>query len=125
MKVLGPAQCDFCSLTLGLDPGHLGSFPVEQLMPLSQLGLLLEGLELTPQLTDEVLEPIEIGLQAGQLPLGPLPPTAMLGDARGLLDELPALLRPRTEDVVELPLTNDGVHRAAHARVRKKLLNVQ
>src|SRR5439155_18147961 len=50
---------------------------------------------------------------------------AVLGDAGRLLDELPAVLRPRLEYLVQPTLADDGVQRPADARVRQDLLDVQ
>ena len=49
----------------------------------------------------------------------------MLGDAGGLLDELPTLLGLRGQDVFEVPLADDRVHGSSDARVGQQLLDVE
>jgi len=90
-----------------------------------QLRLLLERFELPAELPYQVVQAVEVDLQPGQLAFGPLPAAAMLGDAGGLLHELPPLLRPGLEHVVQMALADDGVERPAHAGVREQLLDVE
>ena len=90
-----------------------------------QLGLLSQRLQLPTKLGHDVLEPVEVGLQAGQLPFRPFAPPAVLGDAGRLLDELAALLRPGGEHVLEVALGDDRVQGTPQTRVRQELLDVQ
>jgi len=91
----------------------------------SQFGLLLKGLELALQLGGDVVQPEEVLFETGQLTLGPLPAPAVLGDAGGLLDELPPLLGPGGQDVLQVALRDDGVEGAAEPAVGQQLLDVE
>jgi hypothetical protein len=91
---------------------------------LGHLRLLLQRLQLAPELAEDVREPQQILVQPGQLALRPLLPTPVLRDPGGLLDVLPSVLRAREEHLLELPLTDDRVERAADPRLGQQLLHV-
>ncbi|GBC87521.1 hypothetical protein HRbin12_01531 [bacterium HR12] len=97
----------------------------ELLVAPGHLRLLLQRLQLAPQLGEDVLEPEEILLEPGELPLGPFLPFAVLGDTGGLLDEAPAVLGPSREDLLELPLGDDRVEGPADAALGEELLDVE
>src|SRR5207244_4263224 len=61
----------------------------ERLVLRRHLGLLSEGLQLTPQLGQHVLEPEQILLETAELSLRSLLASPVLRDARRLLDVLP------------------------------------
>ena len=70
---------------------------------------MLERLELATELPHQILETQEVLFHPRQLPLGPLAAPPVFGDTGRFLDELPALLRPGREDLVELALPDDRV----------------
>src|SRR5205823_11700856 len=99
--------------------------PGQGLVPFGQLGLLLERLQPPAELARQILEAKQVALHPGQLPLRPLPATAVLRDPGRLLDELAPLLRPSRENLVQGALADDGMKRPSHARVGEQLLDVE
>ena len=89
------------------------------------VGLALEGTQLAPHLTQEVLQAQQVGFSGGQPALGLLLAAPVLQDAGRLLDHRPTVLRPGLEHRVELALGDDHVLRAAHAAVGQQLLDVE
>ena len=89
------------------------------------LRLLTERFELAAQFAGEVLQPVEVGLHRLELAQRLLLALAVLEDARGLLDEGPAVLGCGVQDGVELALPDDDVHLPADARVGEQLLHVE
>ena len=106
-------------------PGELLGLLGQRLVLLGHLGLLAQWLQLSLELGHHVLEPEQILVQAGQLALGALLPTAVLGDAGRLLDVLPTLLGPGEEHFLELTLPDDRVQRPPDPRLRQQLLHVE
>jgi hypothetical protein len=93
--------------------------------PAGDLGLPAERLELAAELGGEVGQPVEVGLHRIELANRLLFAFAVLENARGLLDEGPAILRLGVQHGVEPALTHDDVHLAADAGVAEQLLDVQ
>ncbi len=107
----------------------------QQLLPAAQLaaqaliaaglaGLALEGGALALELVDEVVDAGEVLLRRFELQLGLATARLELGDAGGLLDQLPAIGRLRAEDLADLALLDDGVALHADADVHQDVLHV-
>src|SRR5690606_20307125 len=73
------------------------------------LGLALEALELAPQLVADVGEALEVLLGAAHAVLGVAAAPLVLGNAGGLLDEHPQVLRAGLDQVGDHALLDDGV----------------
>src|SRR5690606_39271123 len=73
------------------------------------LGLALEALELAPQLVADVGEALEVLLGAAHAVLGVAAALLVLGNAGGLLDEHPQVLRAGLDQVGDHALLDDGV----------------
>ena len=99
-------------------------FIPEDEVALGSLRLLPQGLHLELQLRDLVVDAQEVFLRPLQLALGLLLPVAVLGDAGGLLKDLPPVAALGGEDLVDLPLADDGVALLAHAGIQKELRHV-
>ena len=97
--------------------------PEHQILP-GLLRLLPQGLHLELQLGDLVVDADQILLRPLQLPLRLLLPVAELGDAGGLLEDLPPLPALGGEDLIDLALADDGVALPAHAGVQEQLRQV-
>ena len=97
-----------------LQKAHL--VPEDQI-PLGLLRLVPQRLHLQLQLGDLVIDADQVLLRPLQLPLGLLLAVAELGDAGGLLEDLPALAALDRQDLVDLALADDGVALLAHAGV--------
>ncbi len=106
-------------------PRQLLGLRAQRLVLLSHLRLLLQRLELAPQLGQHVLKPEEILVEALQLPLGTFLPTAVLGYPRGLLDVLAPFLRTGQEDFFQLTLPNDRMQRTPDPRFGQELLHIE
>ena len=89
------------------------------------LGLTAQRRELTPDLGEQVVQAVQVGLHALELADRALLAPPVLEDPGGLLDETAALLRRGMQDPVELALPDDHVHLPAQTRVREQLLDVQ
>ena len=106
-----------------------GDLQKAQLIPEDQilfrlLRLVPQGLHLELQLRDLVVDPHQVLLGALQLPLGVLFPVAELGDAGGLLEDLPPVAAAGGENLVNPALADDGVALLAHAGVHEELRHV-
>ena len=86
---------------------------------------LPKRLELPAQLGGQVGEPGQVGLHRLELAQRLFLALAVLEDARGLFDESAAVLGPRLQHRVELPLPDDDVHLAADAGIGQQLLDVE
>ncbi|GAB3955650.1 hypothetical protein GCM10027614_65590 [Micromonospora vulcania] len=89
------------------------------------LRLPAQWLELAAQLGGEVGHPVEVHLHRVELAQRLFLALAVLEDARGLLDERPAVLRLGVQHAVEPALADDDVHLPADAGVGQQLLDVQ
>ncbi len=105
--------------------GELLGLRREGLVLLGHLRLLLQGLQLAAELREHVGQPEQILVQSGQLALRPFLPSAMLGDAGGLLDVLPPVLGLGEEHLLELPLSHHGVQGPADPGLGQQLLHVE
>ena len=76
-------------------------------------------------LVGQVQDAHEVRVHVGQLLERALLAPTVLEDTSGLFDEAATLLGRGGQDRVELPLADDDVHLAAHARVGEELLHVQ
>ena len=90
-----------------------------------RVGLALERPQLAPDLAQQVGEAQQVALGRLEPALGLLLALAELEDARGFLDDRPAVLGTRVEHRVELALADDHVLLAADARVGEQLLDVE
>ena len=89
------------------------------------LGLLLQRLQLAPELGEHVRQAQQVLVETGELALGPLLAPPVLGDAGGFLDVLAPLLGLGVEHLFELALAHHRVQRAPDARLAQELLDVQ
>ncbi len=107
----------------------------QQLLPVAQLvaqplvaarlrGLALQRAELLLQLEDDVFEPRQVLSGGLELELGRAAPRLVLGDARGFLDQLPPVGRPRAENHADLALLDDGVGLGAETGIHQQLVHV-
>ena len=90
-----------------------------------RVSLTFERLELTPDLTQEILETGQVGLGGLEASLALLLATPVLEDTGGFLDDRPSILGPGVEDGVDLALRDDDVLLATHAAVAEELLDVE
>ena len=100
-----------------------------QLVPVDQEGLcplrlILQGGHLLLQLGDDIPDAHQIFLAGGQLALALLLAEAELGDARGLLKDLPPVGALDGEDLVDAALTDDGIAVPAETGVHKQLVDI-
>ena len=93
--------------------------------PLRQASGAGQGAELAVDLVGQVQDAHEVCVHVRQFLQRTLLAAPVLEDPGGLLDEAAPLLGSRGQDRVELPLADDDVHLAAHARVGEQLLDVQ
>ena len=96
----------------------------EDQKPLGPFALLPEGLHLELQLVDLVVDPQQVLVCALQLPFRLLLPVAEAGDPRGLLEHLPAVGGLHRQDLIDAPLSDNGVALPAQAGVHKQLVDV-
>jgi hypothetical protein len=97
----------------------------ELLVPLGRLRLLLQRLELSAELGQDVAQPQQVLIEASELALGPFLAATVLRDAGSLFDVLPTLLGTGEEHLFELTLSDDGVQGAPDPRLRQQLLDVE
>ena len=111
---------------VGQQPGPgIARLGLDDRRPAGDVGLAAQGLELAPDLRDQVGEPVEVALAGLQLAQCLLLALAVLEYTGGLLDESPPSLRGGLQDRVELALTHDDVHLPADPGVTEQVLNVQ
>ena len=91
----------------------------------SGVGLTLERTQLPADLSEQVVDPGQVGLGGLKPTFGPLLATAVLQHARRLFDDEPALLGPGVEHPVDVPLRDDHVLLAADTAVGEELLDVE
>jgi hypothetical protein len=104
------------------DPGpQPGDLRRQLLRPLGRRRLERERPQALSHLGLDVARALDLDRDAVQLQLGAVAPPLELPEARGLLDQLPPLLRLRREDGLDLPLADDRVHGAAEADVGEQL----
>jgi hypothetical protein len=91
---------------------------------LGLLRLALEGGHAALDLRDDVADPGQVLPGQLHLLLGLLAPVLVLGDARGLLDEQAAILRPRGHDQPHLALLDDRVRLRPHPGAEEQVGDV-
>jgi hypothetical protein len=89
------------------------------------LGLAAQRLELTAQFGGEVSQPGHVGGRGIQLAQRLFLALAVLEDPGGFLDERPAVLRTRFQDLRQPALADDDVHLPADTGVAEQLLDVE
>jgi hypothetical protein len=87
-------------------------------------GLALQGFELLLDLGDDVVHAQQVLLGGIELELGLATTRAVLGDARGFLDEGAAVGRLVREDLADLALLDEGVRLRTEAGVHEQLVDV-
>ncbi len=87
-------------------------------------GLPLQRVDLAPHLDDDVVDAQQVGLGRLELQLGQPALVLVAGDARGVLDDQPPVLRLGVEDLVDLALLDRGVGLGADPRLAQQLLDV-
>ncbi|OFW51696.1 MAG: hypothetical protein A3G77_12505 [Acidobacteria bacterium RIFCSPLOWO2_12_FULL_68_19] len=117
------------SRQLAAAPRQQHLLPPPQLVAQAPVALRLGGLPLQRtalllHLEDDVVDAREVLLGRLQLQLGGAAPRPVLGDAGGLLNELPPIDRPRAEDQTDLSLLDDGVGLGAETGVHHQLVDV-
>ncbi len=88
------------------------------------LRLVLEPLELAAEFDADVLDAREVLARVRDPALGLLAPLAVLGDARGLLEEHPELLGLRLDDARDHPLLDDRVGARPEAGAEEQVVDV-
>ena len=74
-----------------------------------------------PHLVLDVPRALDLDRDPRELELGAMPPALEAAEPRRLLEQLAAPLRARAEDLLDLALADDRVHRAAEAEVGEQL----
>ena len=104
------------------DPrSQAGDLVPELLRALRRRRLERQRPEALAHLVLDVPRALDLRRHARELQLGAVPAAFELAEPCRLLDERSAVLGPRGEDRVDLPLAHDRVHRAAEADVRQEL----
>ena len=88
------------------------------------LGLLAQRPDAALQLREDIAQAHEVFLGAVQTAFGLLLAVAEARDARGLFEDLPAVLAFRRNDSVDLALPDDRVAVAAEAGIHEKLVDI-
>ena len=83
-----------------------------------------ERLQLRCKLADQIGEPSEIGLGRLQAKLGLVTAAVQAGDAGGIFEHAPALLRRRVDDLADPPLAHEGRRARAGRRVLEQEAHV-
>lgn len=91
---------------------------------LGRLGLPAQRFELTPELGGQIGEPGQVRRHRVEFAQSFFLALAMLEHTGGFLDERPPILRPRLQDLLELPLPNNHMHLTADAGVAQQLLHI-
>ena len=104
-------------------------FHTLQLLPEKQvfLGLfrlLLQRLQLHFQLGDLIVDPHQVIFRMSQLPLRLFFPMAVLGNARRLLENLPAVTAFQSQNLIDSALTDVGIALLAQAGIHEHLVDV-
>ena len=108
----------------GQGRGELGKPAGDVVGTLGLVDLALERTKLARDLAGDVLGATQVLVHALELAKRALLAAAMLGDARGLLDELATLLGAALQDGVELALRDDRVGLLAETGVVQDVLDV-
>ncbi len=111
-------------LGAGQEPPHRQQLRRHAVVRSGRRRLPFQGPDLAPHLTHQVAQALQVLGRPRQAAFGPLPATPVLQHARRLLDDRPAVLGPGVQHGVQLPLADDHVLLASHARVVQELLDV-
>src|SRR5262249_4145265 len=87
-------------------------------------GLALQRPALLLDFEDDVVDARQVLLRGLELQLGRAPARFVLGDARGFLDQLPPIGRPRAQDHADLALLDDRVRLGADPRIHQQVVDV-
>ena len=99
--------------------------PLPQILVALRLPFLpCQGADLGRYLRNHVLQPLQVQFGAGQPPSRDPAPVLVFANARGFLEQPPALLRPFREDCVDHSALDDRVGVGAESGVPAKLLDV-
>ena len=104
---------------------RVAQLSLDDVGPPGDLRLPAKRLEAPVQLRGEVHQPGEVGLHRVQFAKRLLLAPAVLQDAGGLLDNGPARLKARVQDLIKLALPHDDVHLAAQPAIGQQVLDVQ
>ena len=104
--------------------GEPGELLLDVVGALGLVDLALERLELAVDLAGDDLGAGQVLVHRGELAQAALLAATVLGDVRGLLDELAALLGAARQDRVKLALRDDGVRVLAQSGVVQDVLDV-
>ena len=97
------------ALQCELEPLHGAQLLAHPVVAARLGGLAPEGVQLPGHLTDDVVDAQQILLRHLELHFGRVAPALEEGDARGLLDQGPAVGGLRTEDLADAPLLDQRV----------------
>ena len=93
--------------------------------PLCGTCLFAQRTQLPGQFCTQVLQTVEVGLQAVEFADGFFFAPAVFENARGLFDDPAALKRIGVQNLVQLSLADDHVHFFAQTGIGQQLLNIQ
>src|ERR687891_2091581 len=97
----------------------------ELLVAPRHIGLLLERLQLAPELGLDVSQPQQVLVESAELALGAVLALAMLRHTGCFLDVAASVLGACRQHVLELTLPDDGVQTATDAALGEQLLHVE
>ena len=103
---------------------HTLQFLPEKQVFLGLFRLLLQRLQLHFQLGDLIVDPHQVIFCMSQLPLRLLFPVAVLGNARCLLENLPAVAAFQSQNLIDSALTDVGIALLAQAGIHEHLVDV-
>ncbi len=112
-------------LASGEEDPQAAEFGDQGAVATSRVGLALERPELAADLTEQVLEPGEVGLGGGEAALGLLLALAVLEDPGRFLDDQAPLLGAGIEHGVDLALTHDDVLLTPDAGIGQQVGDVE
>ena len=119
---LGAQSGDLATGDEGLE---FGEFDDERAMAFGGFRLPFERTQLSTDLTEQVLDPQQVGFGRVETAFGLLLALAELEDAGRLLDDRPPLLGPSVQHCVDLALADDHVLLTADAGVGEQFLHVE
>ncbi len=105
-------------------PLDLERLAVQPLVQFGGLRLAFQRSQARPRLTLDIERAVEVVLGVAELQLGATAALAMLAEARGLLDQEPAVTRFGGDDRLDPALGDDGMHLLAETGVGQDLEHV-